>query len=112
MPTALLAAAALLTAYDNMWPNVSPDGKEIAFSTTRDDGDWEIYVMAADGTIPRRLTQSPGRDAHPYFATSGKQIFFQSPRDYRDEQSLVAVYVMDRDGGGQRRLIDAQGGFM
>jgi len=111
MPTALVAAAALLAAYDNMWPNLSPDGKEIAFSTTRDDGDWEIYVMNADGANPRRLTHSPGRDAHPYFARSGKQIFFQSPRDYRDEQSLVAVYVMDRDGGGQRRLIEARGGF-
>jgi Tol biopolymer transport system component len=98
-------------AYDNMWPNASPDGKEIAFATTRDGGDWEIYVMDADGTNPRRLTHSPGRDAHPSFSRSGQQIFFQSPRDYPDEQTEVAIYVMDRDGKGQRRLIEARGAF-
>jgi len=105
------AGAETPNAYDNMWPNVSPDGKEIAFATTRDGGDWEIYVMNADGKNPRRLTRSPGRDAHPCFARSGDRIFFQSPRDYLDERLQVAIYVMNRDGGGQRRLIDARGGF-
>ena len=37
------------------FPQVSPDGQTVAF-TGRDDGPAEIYVMAAGGGAPRRLT--------------------------------------------------------
>ena len=37
-------------------PDWSPDGSRIAFSSDR-DGDYEIYVMDADGTNPVQLTE-------------------------------------------------------
>jgi TolB protein len=40
--------------YDNTDPAWSPDGKEIAFLTTRDGGS-DVYVMNADGSGQRRL---------------------------------------------------------
>ena len=40
---------------DPVW---SPDGKWIAFVTTR-DGNQEIYVMSADGSAPRNISNSP-----------------------------------------------------
>lgn len=45
-------------------PAWSPDGTHIAFISDR-DSDVEIYVMKADGTDVRRITQSPGDDLHP-----------------------------------------------
>ena len=48
----------------------SPDGKSIAFHSTRDRAtagnlsDFEIYVMAADGSQVRRLTVNQAFDAH------------------------------------------------
>jgi len=45
-------------------PTFSPDGKKIAFASNR-DGNWEIYVMNADGTGQTRLTNSPGADYYP-----------------------------------------------
>lgn len=46
-----------------MFPRFSPDGKYIAF-TAQYDGNTEVYVMPAEGGIPRRLTYTAtlGRD--------------------------------------------------
>jgi TolB protein len=37
------------------YPSWSPDGKKIAFESLR-DGNWEIYVMNADGSEKKRLS--------------------------------------------------------
>jgi TolB protein len=82
----------------NSWPAFSPDGKQIAFGSSR-DGDFEIYVMAADGSNPRRLTKSPGLDARPAWSPDGKRLAFTSNRDGNYE-----IYVMNADGTGVRRI--------
>jgi TolB protein len=89
------------------------------FASTRDGGeDWEIYAMDADGSNPRRLTSSPGRDAHPQWSRDGKRILFQSPRDW-EREGQVSVYEMDAPmtqpatngaAGSARRLV-ASGAF-
>ena len=55
-----------LTSDENgyeMFARFSPDGKQIAF-TAQYDGNTEVYVMPAEGGIPRRLTYTAtlGRD--------------------------------------------------
>lgn len=82
----------------NTDPSYSPDGKKIAFASTR-DGNFEIYVMDADGSNIKRLTNSPTRDLRPRFSPDGKRIVFVSHRDGNAE-----VYVMNADGTGLRRL--------
>jgi dipeptidyl aminopeptidase/acylaminoacyl peptidase len=82
----------------NTDPCFSPDGKKIAFTSTR-DGNYEIYVMDADGGKSRRLTHSPARDVRPRFSPDGKRLAFTSHRDGNAE-----VYVMNADGTGVRRL--------
>jgi Tol biopolymer transport system component len=80
------------------WPHFSPDGESIVFTTNRDD-DYEIYVMNSDGSVQRRLTESPGIDMHPRWSPDGKRIAFTSNRDGNYE-----IYVMNRDGSGQVRV--------
>ena len=46
------------------WPSWSPDGGRIAFLSER-DGNWEVYVMDADGHNPGRLTQHDASDGWP-----------------------------------------------
>ena len=82
----------------NNWPCFSPDGKHIAFSSTR-YGNFEICVMDADGSNPRRLTTNPLRDIRPRFSPNGKRITFSSHRDGNQE-----IYLMDADGSNVRRL--------
>jgi hypothetical protein len=46
---------------DPVW---SPDGSRVAFTTNR-DGNYDIYVMGADGSGPTRLTAHVAEDASP-----------------------------------------------
>jgi TolB protein len=45
-------------------PAWSPDGTKIVFQSNR-DGNWEIYVMDADGSNQQRLTINPAGDYWP-----------------------------------------------
>ncbi len=82
----------------NDWPAVSPDGKRIAFVSSR-DGDYEIYVMELDGSDARRITTSRGLDMRPRWSPSGEYIAFTSNRHGNYE-----IFVMHADGSNPRRL--------
>jgi Tol biopolymer transport system component len=88
-------------ARNNAEPAWSPDGRKIAFRSTR-NGNRDIYVMNADGTGKRNLTRNPARDGSPSWSPDGRRIAFVSDRDGRLE-----AHVMNADGSGQRSL--AQG---
>ena len=96
---------------------IAPDGT-IAFTSVR-DGDMEIYTMNGDGGDVRRLTRRPGPDGGPFFSWDGRQIAYRAHplapgaeltdylallRDHIWRPSKLEIYVMDRDGGHDRRL--------
>src|SRR5215213_10579598 len=54
-------------------------GGKIAFRSNR-DGNYEIYVMNANGSNPTRLTNNPAVDANPEFNQDGSKIAFISNR--------------------------------
>ena len=81
-------------------PAFSPDGRRIAYDTDR-DGNFEIYVMNADGTGARRLTTSPSRDLAPAWSPDGGSIVFMSDRDARPE---FDVFRVKADGTDVERL--------
>ena len=75
---------------------------QIAFESNR-DGDFEIYVMDADGGNPRRLTNNPAKDYAPSWSPDGTHIAFESYRD-NDKGHNIEIYVMDADGSNLQRL--------
>lgn len=75
-------------------PAWSPDGRSIAFASKR-DGRSHIYVMRADGTQSRRLTQSSEDDAHPTWSPDGRRIAFARGGE---------VWVVPADGGSPHRI--------
>ncbi len=83
-------------------PDWSPDGKEIAFESTR-DGKHAIYVVRADGSGLRKLTSAEVSDEQPRWSPDGKRIVFISQRDKH-----LQLYVMDADGSRQRRLTSVE----
>ncbi len=97
---------------------VSPDGKKIIFTSTR-DGDLDLYVMDRDGRNVKRLTTELGYDGGAFFSPNGKQIVYRSfqPKTvpeiarYRDrlannliEPTVFEVWVMNADGSGKRQV--------
>ena len=75
-----------------------PGQSRIAFASNR-DGNYEIYVMNADGSNQTRLTKSSADDRHPQWSPDGERIAFGS---YDGEES--SVWTMNADGTDQARL--------
>ena len=84
----------------NYCPSPSPDSRMIAYSSER-TGNEEMYVMDADGTNRRRVTDDPATDRCPVWMPDGKSLVFTSDRDGDEE-----IYIMDIDGTGLRQLTD------
>ena len=99
----------------------SPDGQWIAFTSMRDaynrtlsaeeqkqlevDPSYfaEIYIMRADGSGQKRLTNVPGYDGGPFFSPDGKRIIWRR----FDTTGLIAnVFTMNPDGTDVRQITD------
>jgi Tol biopolymer transport system component len=97
----------------------SPDGQWIVFSSMRDaynrtlspaeqkqlavDPSYygEIYIMRADGSGQKRLTNAIGYDGGPFFSPDGKRIVWRR----FDEKGLLAdVWTMNLDGSDQKQV--------
>ncbi|MDE0313521.1 MAG: M28 family peptidase [Candidatus Poribacteria bacterium] len=98
----------------------SPDGKYIVFCSLRDaypkselspkdlkqlevDPAYfgEIYIMNADGSNQKRLTNSPGYDGGPFFTPDGEHIVW---RHFSKDGATADIYTMRIDGSGVKRL--------
>ena len=97
----------------------SPDGQWIVFSSMRSAYDHplndkekksleenpsnfaEIYIMRADGSGQKQLTNVWGYDGGPFFTQDGKKILWRR----FDERGLIAdVWMMNPDGTDQKQL--------
>lgn len=82
-------------------PKFSPNGRKIVFDFARfTDKPWfaelerrQIYIMDADGSNVRPLTNLPGMNGGPVFRPDGRQIAFVSV-----SQGRVSIYAMTPDG--------------
>jgi Tol biopolymer transport system component len=102
--------------------SVSPDGKQIVFCSLRSafpldklspeqrkqyekDPSWfgDIYIMNADGSNVRRLTDAPGYDGGPFFSPDGQQIGW---RHFEENGLNADIWTMKTDGSDKRRITE------
>ena len=79
-------------------PSWAPDGRRLAFTSTR-DGNEEIYVYDVDSGAQTRITFDPARDRDPAWSPDGTRLVFESLRDGNQE-----LYVVSAAGGVATRL--------
>ena len=77
-------------------PRWSPDGRQIAFMMdlhTTQPNKWQqydVFVMNADGTQQRNLTQHPKQDGFPCWSPDGKYLVFE-----RAEHTTLEIFVIE-----------------
>ena len=96
------------------YPIWSPNGKQIVF--TRFMGQWsekkrdfvrvvmnqDVFVIDADGTNQRNLTNHPEYDSFPDWSSDGKQIVFASSRSRIGSN----LFVMSADGDNIKQITE------
>jgi TolB protein len=82
-------------------PDWAPDGKWIAFQGAGPRGDLRIFLIAANGTRLRRLTD-PGMDeeTEPVWSPDGQRLAFTGHSSGQDSD----IYTIRADGIGLRRI--------
>jgi TolB protein len=83
----------------NFGPTFSPDGKKLAFCSTLEEGNSEIYVANSDGTNIKRLTFNKAIDTAPSWSPTSREIAFTS-----DRGGTPQIYIMDAEGSNVRRV--------
>lgn len=74
--------------------DIAPDGKSIAFASTRHAKTADIYVKSANGTAIMQITNDPAHDVTPVFSPDGSKIAFAS-----DRSGNWDLYIVDIQGG-------------
>jgi len=81
----------------------TPQGRILYAARQTGDEPWQIWVMAADGSNPTRLTEGPHNNTMPARSPDGDRdggrVAFVSDRDGNRE-----IYVMNTDGSDPRNL--------
>jgi TolB protein len=83
-------------------PAVSPDGRRIAFSGIR-LGQVDLYVMHADGTGRRQLTNDAGLEFYPRWSPDGSSLLFTWNPTPNNPPTLMVI--MDPNGRNRRDVL-------
>lgn len=76
-----------LLAFDRIGdPQVSPDGKKVAFTVRKTDlaenrGRTDIWVVGLDGSGPVQLTTDPDNESSPRWAPDSQTVYFTAKKD-------------------------------
>jgi len=81
------------------YPVWSPDGRQLTFNTNR-DGNSEVYVMNADGSQPRNISNSPkSTEGLAGWSPDGRRLVFYSDRSGNKEVYTIDLASLPALGG-------------
>ena len=77
-------------------PAVSPDGRRIAFYSSRLGGELALYIMLADGSDVRFVAGPVAPNHCPRWSATGNRVLFFRPQ--RDPSTAVSLVAVSADG--------------
>ncbi len=91
---------------------LSPDGRQLAFVSTRERGSTDIHILDLETREVRNLTDAAGGDFRPSWSPDGTMLAFSSDRGsgfpkavgYWEHVHAASVYIVGADGNGLRRI--------
>src|SRR4029079_2333847 len=72
----------------------------IVFTSSR-GGDPDLYIMDADGSNVRQLTNSMGYDGGPFFSPDNQWVIFRSDRQ---KEHMLQLFAISADGKTEVQL--------
>ncbi len=84
-------------------PQLSPDGKTLAFSADY-AGNPDVYAVPVAGGEPTRLTWHPGPDVVQGWSPDGAQVLFTSPRASAAPSTTTRFWTVAASGGAETPL--------
>jgi Tol biopolymer transport system component len=84
---------------------------EIAFASTRNGGISQIYLMNANGSNARALTDQKNGACQPAWSPDGKKLVYVSPcAGKNDQYPRSSLCMLDLDSGATTQLLKVPGG--
>ena len=105
----LLLAALTSVARPPTPAAAATEGEQLLFDSDR-SGNFEIFLMATDGSDVRRLTNDPAYDSWwPVGSPDGSRILFyrNTAGSKHPDYTSNSLWVMDADGGNAHQLLAA-----
>src|SRR3984957_12821861 len=94
-------------------PQVSPDGKWIAYTVTTmnrelDRLETQIYIVDWEGTQSLAMTYGPESASSPKWSPDGKYLSFLSSHKDEKGEGKTQIWLLDRRGGEAQPLTDVK----
>jgi Tol biopolymer transport system component len=80
-----------LRAFQPYW---SPDGKRIAFMGTEPGKSWQVYVVPAEGGIPRMISPESRNHADPSWSPDGLSLAFGA-LPFAEPDNAGGIFILD-----------------
>ena len=84
---------------DDFAPNLSPDGRLLAFHSWR-TGSRDIFVQPLDGGPVQQLTNTPGQESYPRWSPDGRSVTFVDQEAFRREVVHGGLFLIRRQDSG------------
>jgi Tol biopolymer transport system component len=91
-----------------LWPQWSPDGKQITFAAQMPGKPFHIYTVSADGGAPKEVTKGERDEVFPNWSLDGNSLFFGNSLDFAGAPAS-AIYRLDLKTNQLTTLSGSQG---